>query len=197
MDKKQIIRLNENQIKRVVMESVKKVLNEEFGVDFENTLNWVKKKYPNMPKDEQEKFAINIINKKKREKDEKEALEDTSKHDAKWDAAFEKISKYWQNADCGVTLQYDKYYEFIVPEKKQWVYDILNKLPAQEKRRIWFHKGGHPEDVVDKVTNVHIQHGDTKGTFVCYAGKSVYELVTKPYLNGNQYIIMRRRPYSG
>lgn len=39
----------------------------EFGVDFDTTLEWVKKKNPNMSADEQEKFAQNIINKKERE----------------------------------------------------------------------------------------------------------------------------------
>ena len=44
----------------------------EFGVDFDTTLEWVRKKNPNMSADEQEKFAWNIINKKKREREELE-----------------------------------------------------------------------------------------------------------------------------
>lgn len=67
MKKKQVIRLNESQLRRIVTESVKKVLNEEYGVDFEDTLAWVKKKKPDMPPEEQERFAKNII--KKREHD--------------------------------------------------------------------------------------------------------------------------------
>lgn len=44
----------------------------EFGVDFDTTLELVRKKNPNMSADEQEKFAWNIINKKKREREELE-----------------------------------------------------------------------------------------------------------------------------
>ena len=48
-----------------------KRVNEEngkvFGVDFDTTLEWVKKKNPNMSLDEQKRFAQNIINKKERE----------------------------------------------------------------------------------------------------------------------------------
>lgn len=44
----------------------------EFGVDFDSTLEWVRKKNPNMSEDEQKRFAQNIINKKKREREELE-----------------------------------------------------------------------------------------------------------------------------
>ena len=43
-----------------------------FGVDFDTTLEWVRKKNPNMSTEEQERFAQNIINKKKREREELE-----------------------------------------------------------------------------------------------------------------------------
>jgi len=43
-----------------------------YGVDFDATLEWVKRKNPGMSEDEQKKFAQNIINKKKREKGELE-----------------------------------------------------------------------------------------------------------------------------
>lgn len=39
----------------------------EFGVDFDTTLDWVKKKNPDMSAEEQERFARNIISKKERE----------------------------------------------------------------------------------------------------------------------------------
>lgn len=45
----------------------KPVWSEKFGVDFDTTLEWVKKKNPNMSLDEQKRFAQNIINKKERE----------------------------------------------------------------------------------------------------------------------------------
>lgn len=70
---KQVIRLNESQLRQIVKQSVKKVLNEEYGVDFEDTLRWVQKKNPNMPPEEQERFAKNIIAKKKRETQKKES----------------------------------------------------------------------------------------------------------------------------
>ena len=41
---KQTIRLNERQLRQIVTESVKRVLNEEYGVDYEDTLRWVQKK---------------------------------------------------------------------------------------------------------------------------------------------------------
>ena len=61
------IKLNEAHIRKIVKESVKRLLKEEYGVDFEDTLAWVKKKKPNMSPEEQQKFAANIIFKKKRE----------------------------------------------------------------------------------------------------------------------------------
>ena len=44
MNKKQVIRINENQLKQIVKESVNRILNEQYGVDFEDTLRWVQKK---------------------------------------------------------------------------------------------------------------------------------------------------------
>ena len=62
--KKQTIKLNESQLRNIIKESVKKVLNEEYGVDFQDTLAWVQKKNPGMSPEEQEKFARNIIRKR-------------------------------------------------------------------------------------------------------------------------------------
>jgi len=42
----------------------RRYLNEEYGVDFEETLAWVKKKFPDMAPQKQEWFANNIIRKK-------------------------------------------------------------------------------------------------------------------------------------
>ena len=36
---------------------MKKVLNEEYGVDFQDTLAWVQRKHPDMSPEEQERFA--------------------------------------------------------------------------------------------------------------------------------------------
>jgi len=66
MNKKQTIMLNESQLRRIVKESVNRMLNEEYGVDFEDTLRWVQKKFPEKSPQEQERFARNIINKKNR-----------------------------------------------------------------------------------------------------------------------------------
>lgn len=63
MNRKQI-RLNENQLNEIVKESVIRLLNEQYGVDFEDTLNWVKRKKPDMSSQEQEMFARNIIKRK-------------------------------------------------------------------------------------------------------------------------------------
>lgn len=62
---KKTIRLTESELKGLIRESVKAVLNEQYGVDFEDTLRWVQKKNPNMSPEEQEQFAKNIIRKQK------------------------------------------------------------------------------------------------------------------------------------
>lgn len=100
MNKKQTIRLNENQLRQIVKESVKKVLNEEYGVDFEDTLRWVQKKNPNMPQEEQERFAKNIIKKREHDKylfDLHIATRkggDLYKHELTWDEAKYYCRKY-------------------------------------------------------------------------------------------------------
>jgi hypothetical protein len=58
-----ILSLNENQIKKIIKETVKRILNEQYGVDMQDTLAWVRKKFPNKSNAEQIKFAQNIINK--------------------------------------------------------------------------------------------------------------------------------------
>lgn len=55
--------LNETQIKKIIKETVKRILNEQYGVDMQDTLAWVRKKFPNKSNAEQIKFAQNIINK--------------------------------------------------------------------------------------------------------------------------------------
>ena len=67
MNKKQTIRLNEADFHRIVKQAVKNVLNEQYGVDFDDTLAWVKRKKPDMPPQEQEMFARNIIRKKQKQ----------------------------------------------------------------------------------------------------------------------------------
>ena len=62
--KKNTVKLTEGELKKIISESVKKIVNEEFGVDMEDTLAWVKKKKPNMSPKEQQRFAQNIINKR-------------------------------------------------------------------------------------------------------------------------------------
>lgn len=121
MNKKQVIRLNESQLRHIVKESVKRVLKEEFGVDFEDTLMWVQKKNPNMPPEEQKRFAKNII--KKREHD-KYLFDlhittrnggDLFKTDLTWNEAKKYCSKYgvddicYRNKDEG---PYGEYHEF-------------------------------------------------------------------------------------
>jgi hypothetical protein len=67
MAKKNIIRLTESELKKVITESVKKVLNEDFGTDMDDTLAWVQKKRPDLSQAAQRKFAANIMAKKARE----------------------------------------------------------------------------------------------------------------------------------
>ena len=59
---KQRIKLTENELHNIIKESVNKLLNEEFGVDFYDTLDWVRRKNPNMSYKAAATFADNIIN---------------------------------------------------------------------------------------------------------------------------------------
>lgn len=59
---KQRIRLTESQLRNIIKEAIE----EEFGVDMDDTLPWVMKKRPDLPPHAQKKFAQNIINKKAR-----------------------------------------------------------------------------------------------------------------------------------
>ena len=68
MNKKQVIRLTESQFHQIVKESVNRILNEQYGVDFEDTLRWVQKKKPDMSPEEQEQFAKNIIRRREHDK---------------------------------------------------------------------------------------------------------------------------------
>ena len=74
MNKKQTIILNENQLREIVKESVKRVLKETTRKDifdsdkqYRKILTWVRKKFPNMDPSEQLEFASNIVAKKERE----------------------------------------------------------------------------------------------------------------------------------
>lgn len=62
------IKLTENKLRQMISESVKNILNEEFGVDFNDTLRWVQRKNPNMHYEDAEKFAINIIKKRENQR---------------------------------------------------------------------------------------------------------------------------------
>lgn len=59
------IRLTEQQLHRVIKESVKKILKESsnYGMTMEDTLAWVKRIKPQMNPKEQYKFALNILKK--------------------------------------------------------------------------------------------------------------------------------------
>ena len=61
---KQRIKLTENELHNIIKESVNKLLNEEFGVDFYDTLDWVRRKNPNMSYKAAATFADNIIKKR-------------------------------------------------------------------------------------------------------------------------------------
>lgn len=63
---KRTIRLTESELHNIIKESVNILLQEKFGVDFEDTIKWVRFKRPDMSREEQERFAQNIINKTKR-----------------------------------------------------------------------------------------------------------------------------------
>ena len=59
--------LNEGHLRKIISESIRKMLKGEYGVDFDDTLAWVQRKRPDMTPQEQFKFAANIYFKKKRE----------------------------------------------------------------------------------------------------------------------------------
>lgn len=105
MNKKQTIRLNESQLRRIVKESVKRVLKEEYGVDFEDTLRWVQKKNPNMSPEEQERFAKNIIRKREHDKYRFRISMDIPNHDYRnlkdlsWNEAKQCYKKYGRYID--------------------------------------------------------------------------------------------------
>lgn len=65
------IRLTEGQLNRVIINTAKRLMREmAYGVDFEDTIAWVQRKFPNMSPAEQERFARNIIAKKARQNGE-------------------------------------------------------------------------------------------------------------------------------
>jgi hypothetical protein len=105
MNKKQVIRINENQLRQIVTESVKRVLNEEYGVDYEDTLRWVQKKKPDMSPEEQEQFAKNIIRKREHDKYRFRISMDSPKlgyqglNDLSWNEAKQCYLKYGRYID--------------------------------------------------------------------------------------------------
>ena len=102
---KKLVRLTEGDLHRIVKESVNRILNEEFGADFEDTLRWVQKKNPNMSTEEQERFAKNIIRKKEHNKYRFRISMDTPKlgyeglRDLTWDEAKKCYLKYGRYID--------------------------------------------------------------------------------------------------
>lgn len=62
---RQRIIITESELRNIIREAI----TEEFGVDLEDTLSWVAKKRPDLSPYAQKKFAQNIINKRKRERE--------------------------------------------------------------------------------------------------------------------------------
>lgn len=114
-------KINESSLTYIVKESIKKVLNEVYGADFEDTLRWVQKKNPDMSPEEQERFAKNII--KKREHDKylfnlhitTSSGGDIFKRELTWNEAKKYCMKYdvddiyYKNKDEG---PYGEWHEF-------------------------------------------------------------------------------------
>jgi hypothetical protein len=59
------IRITESALRKIVKESVKQVLNESsnYGITYEDTMQWVKNKKPEMKPEEQHRFVLNILKK--------------------------------------------------------------------------------------------------------------------------------------
>ena len=62
---RQRIRLSEGKLYRIIKESVRRILRESsnYGIEFEDTLNWVMNKKPEISPEEQKRFALNILKK--------------------------------------------------------------------------------------------------------------------------------------
>ena len=92
-------------MRAIIKEGIKKVLNEEYGVDIQDTLAWVQRKHPDMSPEEQERFARNII--KKREHDNyvfdmhmaTSGGNDSFKRELTWDEAKRCYMKYGRYID--------------------------------------------------------------------------------------------------
>ena len=97
--------LQESKLRAIIKEGIKKVLNEEYGVDIQDTLAWVQRKHPDMSPEEQERFARNII--KKREHDNyvfdmhmaTSGGNDSFKRELTWDEAKRCYMKYGRYID--------------------------------------------------------------------------------------------------
>lgn len=101
MNKKQVIRINERQLRQIVTESVKRIVNEQYGADFEDTLRWVQKKKPDMSPEEQERFAKNIIRRREHDKYIFNITTDNGKsiRDLSWNEAKQYYRKYGRHID--------------------------------------------------------------------------------------------------
>ena len=96
---------NESKLRAIIKEGIQKVLNEEYGVDIQDTLAWVQRKHPDMSPEEQERFAKNII--KKREHDNyvfdmhmaTSGGNDSFKRELTWDEAKRYYMKYGRYID--------------------------------------------------------------------------------------------------
>lgn len=62
---KKLIKLTESDLHRIIKESVKQVLNESsnYGITYEDTMQWVKTKKPEMKPEDQNRFVLNILKK--------------------------------------------------------------------------------------------------------------------------------------
>lgn len=115
MNKRQTIRLTESDLHRVIKESVNKVLNEEFGVDLEDTLRWVRKKRGDLSSQEQERFARNIISKRSKGKQNSPRQE----------------QKYWL-----ISLEWDSSTPYASPNFPQYTLHVYPEITEEEMERV-------------------------------------------------------------
>jgi hypothetical protein len=138
---KRTIKLNESELRRMINESVKKVLNEAYGVDFEDTLRWVQNKKPDMSPQEQEKFARNIISKKKRD--------NTIVMDGEYESVTNPDADMWWilHVYYGLHKTKEKHYTVYSEEEATKIYNEWMKwaLKIQKEKGIGFWKLCHIE----------------------------------------------------
>ena len=129
---KKAIRLTESDLHRIVKESVNKILKEEFGVDFEDTLKWVQNKKPNMSPEEQKRFAQNIINKQKG---------DTITQDGEYQMAHPKNNDEWWiiHIYYGFGGRKEKHYTVYSEEKAKEIIAKWDKWESEKRPRYHYH----------------------------------------------------------